>query len=179
MNVMRVLKGGGMPEAVATMDPGPTGLAIDNTYVYWTTVSGTAGALTARKKDLSAAAIPLATMLNVPGQVTVDSNAAYWTEYQAGLVKSVGKPGIGGGVTFGMSQNGPQGIAVDDAHVYWGTFSGGTINSAPKGGGVAPVSIATGVKAIIALTQDTTSLYWTDKGTSPGYADGRVMKIAK
>jgi len=178
--IMRVALSGTLPpETLISADLGPTAVAVDATYFYWTTVDtvGTAGKVSARRKDLSAAAVDLVTGISVPGTMTIDANSVYWTDYKEGTVRGIGKPGIGAGITFAMNQSGANGISVDAEYVYWGAFVGEAVSRSLKSA-ATPQPLALAQTPITSLANDGCCIYWTARGSGSS-PDGRVVKLVK
>lgn len=179
--IMRVARSGMVaPETLVSGDIGPTAVAVDGTYFYWTTVDtvGTAGKVSARRKDLAAGPVDVATGLSVPGAMVLDTNSVYWTDYKAGTIRGTGKPGIGGGiVTLGTNQSGPNALSIDATSVYWGTFVGESVFRIAKGA-AAPQPVALAQTSVTAVANDDCCIYWTARGSGSS-PDGRVVKLVK
>jgi hypothetical protein len=80
-------------------------------------------------------------------------------------------------LTLASSLNAPQSIGVDTTHVYYGTYGSGQLARIAKTGGSPEPLYAGG--PIVTLVVDACCVYFTDKGTSPSFTDGRVLKLAK
>jgi hypothetical protein len=194
LQVMSVPKQGGAPTTLASVDsgwPGAGGIAVDDTYAYWTNTVGTApggvGAVM-RTPKAGGSSVTLAAGQNLPTVIplsgpsvgpslpmAIDDARVYWMDTQ-GALKSVPKPG-GAIVTLAppLKANGTwgiQAIAVDDARVY-SVYFDGTVTSVPKAGGAslilnpgkqgrpAEVSGATGG----GIAFDGTAVYWATGAT--------------
>src|SRR5205814_7527236 len=132
-------------------------IAVDNTFVYWTT-----------------ARIPDATQL--PTDVELNTGAVVKMPLAGGTP-----------TTLASRQGHPLAIAVDPTNVYWvngGTREPGTFNrhadgstmKVPLAGGV-PVTLASGQRGHDAVAIDATSVYWANYCTRDNTRDGAVMKV--
>lgn len=145
----------------------PLDIAIDSTSVYWTNVAGPITTGSVRKIGLDGGAVT--TLVSGPGtvnRIVVDSSNVYW-----GTPSSLtSMPLDGGTLVTRESGKGVGGIAVDTASIYWLP----PIKKAPLSGG-SPTILAAAGRAMIDLTVDATSVYWTD-GSSGGQG-GSVRKV--
>lgn len=98
----------------------------------------------------------LATGLNLPQAMAVDSANVYWTEKGSGTVKKVSLSG-GAITTLATSTNGPYSIATDSTNVYWADNS--AIKKIGKNGGAITTLVA-GLAPPIHIAVDATSVYF-------------------
>jgi hypothetical protein len=177
--VMRVMKNASAgPEVIDGPVTGPTGIAVDDTWFFYTLIPGAnPGAVMARRKDLSQSSTPLASGIGVPGDVVIDSVSVYYTAYADGTVKVVGKPGVGGGITIASGQNSPNGLAVDTSQVYWGSYAGQAVSRSPKASS-SPSILANALSPVMAVAVDDCCVYWIARGNPPN-SDGQLVKWVK
>jgi hypothetical protein len=130
-DVRRRPKDGGNFERFAHTPGGPTFLAVDETDVFWVTDSGS---IYKQAKDAPEGTEPteLASGLDTPGGIALDTRYAYVTDSGAGTVLRVKKDGSGEVEEIASSQSYPAGVAVDSASVYWTNFSGGQVMKLAK-----------------------------------------------
>jgi hypothetical protein len=113
-----------------------------------------------------------------PNDVTLDADAAYWSNEEGSLVKLARTAATGTSpqvLLSGLSR--PRGVAVDDSSVFVvasGNVNGsdGTLYRIPKNGGVA-VELATSLHNPRELALDATHVYFT------AYGDGTVQRMSK
>jgi hypothetical protein len=111
----------------------------------------------------------LASSLNNPFKLVVDSNNVYWTNRDGGSVMQCAIGGCNGTPTvLGSAEATPTGITVDSTNVYWANNSGGggTIRSCPIGGGDGggPKTIASSsVIAPVDVAVSGSNVYFTDQ----------------
>src|SRR5262249_36055869 len=90
--VMRMPLTGGTPTAIASAQQGPTSIALDSTYAYWTNHDD--GTLMYAPLLGNGGPIPLVSgQTNITG-IALDANYVYFTTHQStnGMVKKVAKP---------------------------------------------------------------------------------------
>ncbi len=150
----------GLANGSYTITPSKTGYTF-NPSNKAVTISG--ANITGQNFVGSAAPITLASGLNNPQDIAVDSTSIYWTE--AGASGAVKKVPINGGTvtTLASGLNYPTGIAVDSTSVYWAEQSG-TVKKVPINGGMV-TTLASGMSTIWGMTVDSTNVYWTETGT--------------
>jgi hypothetical protein len=79
----------------------------------------------------------------------------------------------------------PYGLAVDDSSVYatsgqYGPDDAGAIMTCPKSGCISPTTLAGALQHPIAVTVDSTTVYWVDQGTMAAeFGDGDVGSCPK
>jgi len=145
----------------------PTGIAADETGVYWAVLDDDE---IRRCYDQCTTVKLVASGLNNPAVVTVDTMHAFWTEV-GGSIRSWNKV-TSEVVELASGQALPMGLTVDGAHLYWANNVGNTIARVPKGGGPVEV-VATGQNGPFSVAVDNDAVYWVNQG------NGTVMKWAK
>lgn len=130
-DVRRRPKDGGKFTRFAHTPGGPTFLALDDADVFWVTDSGS---IYRKAKDATEKIEPteLASGLDTPGGIALDTTYAYVTDSGAGTVLRVKKDGTGELEELASSQSYPASVAVDSASVYWTNFSGGQVMKLAK-----------------------------------------------
>jgi hypothetical protein len=163
--VMSVLKtGSSAPSVVAMSQNQPSGIAVDDTYVYWVNDTTSGGVMELAK---SASPTTPPTELSVaddPVGVAVDATNVYFTSENEGIVYQV--PIVGGEtVTLAMSLNEPTAVTAIGGFVYYTDFGDGTVQKVASGGSGEAMLLASGVSQPVALTVDATSVYFVANGT--------------
>jgi hypothetical protein len=143
------LDGTNVNESFITTDQA-SGLAVDETFIYWTNASGIGRA------NLDGTNVSEAFISGVdPATIAVDDGFIYWVDYNAGTIGRANLDGTNVNQTFiSGTQDGSCCIAVDEAHLYWASNSSSTISRAnldgtgvehsflPAGAAIAPFGIA-------------------------------------
>lgn len=175
--VMKLPLAGGKPTTLFS-GPGVSAIAIDATFVYWTSgllaLSGPGSVM--RVPIAGGAASTLAGGLDTPDAIAVDATHVYWAnrgvtgQPTSGSVVSL--PLAGGAiVTLASTQLEPFAIAIDSTNVYWATGAG--VALVPKAGG-SPMTLATA--AVSAMAVDGVDVYWAVSASMTG-GDGVVAKV--
>jgi hypothetical protein len=166
------------PNVVLALDPGaPSGIALDQNYVYWTSYSS--GKIQRiPKAGGSPQVLAAARVLGVPS-LAVDDKAVYFSAREdAGVTTYVGWiPKSGGAITTIASHLGAaRRVKVSDGFVYWlvdpQPRGGGGVARAPIGGGRVQSITPSTYAADAWLAVDDQYAYWTaygDKGRSSGH----------
>lgn len=165
------LYGPEIAEDLVRTEPVVTGLAVDGSHLYWTTIGGTS--VGRANLDGSEQSSQFISGIENPCGVAVDGSYVYW-----GGLFTVGRARLdGGGVEkqFISTPGAACGVTVDRSYVYWGDAGGPGIRRALLGGRGTEV-IADGVGAVSALAVDADHLYWAadTEGVSPRAAIGRL-----
>lgn len=176
------------PTVLAEGEVLPRGVAVDGTFVYWSSTD-TARAVGAIRRVARRGGRPT-TLYRArgatPGAVAVHGGFVYWTELgphgDDGRVLKV--PARGGAATvLAAGQRGPRSVAVDGTAVFWTNRGagerGGAVMALDAGGG-APVALAPSRSNPWGLAVDGGAVYWTEvtlrTGAEPT-TEGRVMKV--
>ncbi len=157
--IRRVSKAGGLPTTLASKQPQPHDLTVDNTNVYWTVGFSSTGAVMQARKT-GGSAVQLATSYQ-PAYVAVDDANVYWSNDGAKTTEgSVLSVPIDGGATstIASSQNGPGYVAVTPTTLYWSVVEDGDIIA--RTGTSSPTTLASGQTLACALRVDALSAYW-------------------
>jgi hypothetical protein len=163
------------PLVIAQESGRPAGIAVDATYVYYTTSTyqGTPGTGTVKRANLNGGGVvTLASGQLDPSYIAVDATNVYFTNW--GSSSTVMKGGRNPGepvVTLVSGQSCPADIKVDATSVYWVNACSGQIMKVSKSGG-NPVVLASDQTSAINLAIDGTSLYWVNNAQ-----DGKVMTV--
>ena len=83
---MKVPIGGGTPTIIASGQSFPFGIAIDDTYVYWTNNGTNAGGTVMKAPIAGDSVTTLASGQNFPLGIAVDGTSVYWTNNLGGTV---------------------------------------------------------------------------------------------
>jgi hypothetical protein len=164
------LKASSNPIALVST-PQTQGIALDSTYVYFTTLPSnpdggtTSVAGTVQRVDISTSAVKvLATGLANPSMIDVDTNNIYWATNVAGSGTVVQMPKGGGTQTvLATGQDGPYPVKSDGTYVYWGNENSGQLWAVPVGGGT-PIMLASGQVNVRDIALDSSCVYWTTRG---------------
>lgn len=145
----------------------PTGIAADETGVYWAVLDADE---IRRCYDQCITVKLVASGLNNPAVVTVDTMHVFWTEV-GGSIRSWNKV-TSEVLELVTAQALPMGLTVDGAHLYWANNVGNTISRVAKGGGQVEV-VAASQNGPFSVAVDNDAVYWVNQG------NGTVMKWAK
>lgn len=164
--------GSAPPAPIAENVPYPWGVAIDDSFVYWTHWEGGGGVIRAPRGSMGQGPFTTIATGDVPNNLAVDDTHVYWVLRTSGTVRRAPKDGLGQAETLAQNQGEVREIAVDATHVYWTTSASGTVMKSPKEGGgqVEPVAVAQANPRMLAA--DATGVYWANA------ASGTVMRAA-
>ncbi len=181
--VLRIaLDGSGAVTVLASGQPKPEGMAVDDTHVYWVNWADGAPRVSAAAVMRVPKAGGIMPTILAPNQmgprgVAVDATHVYWTVWATGEIKRLLKGGGGSPETVAMAEMNPRDVAVDATHVYWGNFGSGDqkIKRTSKAGGPAPTPtvLAAAGGSPVDLTLNETRVYWIS------YGDRRLWSVSK
>lgn len=144
-----------------------SGLEKCTTYYFRIVTENSLGIFYGDQRAFSTNIIPqtqiLASELNAPGDIQLDTTSIYWVEIYGDVVKKVP---IDGGPTTKVASSDMGGnqacLAIDATHIYWSDWS--TIWEMEKVGGPVTV-LASGLNSISSLRAHSTNLYFrSDSG---------------
>jgi sugar lactone lactonase YvrE len=157
---MQVPLDGGTPITLASNLAAPTGIAIDNTRVYWTNQGAVLSV------PINGGAVE-AIAPSEPGAfgIAVDSTHVYWVDSESLMVRRAAKD-IGNSTETLTDARWPYGIAVDAKHAYWTNHNdandGGTVMAVAVDGG-PPTTIASGTENAWYISVDADAVYWATR----------------
>lgn len=171
-SVLRVPRGGGYPQSVASGLHEFRDIALDEFQLYLTdSMLGSVVAIPLGGGPM----MTLAQQQDRPESVTLDEEHVYWSTATAimslDLTEPDAEPEV---VTQGLS--GPTWLTAAGGHLYWSNTEQGQVLRVPKTGGAAE-PIATGQLQPGALVVDTAAVYWVNRGD--GGQDGAVVKATR
>jgi hypothetical protein len=114
--------------------------------------------------------VTLASGLNSPGRLAVDSTSVYFTDSNTLM-----EVPVSGGAPAILGQT-PGAFAVASGVVYWADWAGGTLNKMPLHGGTV-VTLASSQDHPSAVAVDSSSVYWTNSGCADWTNCGTVVTV--
>jgi hypothetical protein len=127
--VHKAPKTGGQDEWLATFNAESDGIAVDEGYVYWTSLDNYGSVRRVAKQGGDTQI--LVQGINHPRSVAVDATHVYFSAEGAGKIERV--PKAGGAVErMAIDQDGPSSLALSDDRVFWANRNDGTIASVSK-----------------------------------------------
>jgi hypothetical protein len=168
---------GGTPLQIATSQWHVSGIAVDDSYVYFTDD----WSYVVQRVPLGGGSVTMLAPGDSPGGVAVDATSVYWADFYS--IKKAPKTGLVGGGTPTVvvaGQTGIYSITLDATNLYWSDASAGTVNMIPIAGG-EPRILATGQLSPGKIVVGPTTVYWVNFGTGglSSSSDGSVMRVAK
>ncbi len=160
--IRRVPIGGGSPQTIASGELSPWVIAIDASYVYWT--SNEAYSSVGQATLDGGMKSPLAPMQPYPRGVAVDSSYVYWSNESgndagpAGVVRAFFD---GGGLLQVAVAAEPKDVVAAAGYVYWADATAGTVNRALSDG-TMPTTIASGESSPWGLAVSNGRVFWTN-----------------
>jgi hypothetical protein len=126
--VARVSLRGGPVEELATGGDKTTGIALDDTHVYW---SEWGSGLVARVPKGGGTKATVARGQDGIRAIALDATRIFWTHPKTGEIRSTPKAG-GEIVVHATGQKHPYSLAVDERAIYWANVDGGTVMAVEK-----------------------------------------------
>lgn len=171
-SIVAIPKCGGAPVTLASRQPGPTGLAVDATGVYWTNAGAASGAgTTGTVMKLPRGAsepLTLASGQSSPGTVVLGVSDVYWVEGEEGSCSSATGVGAiayvlkagGSPTTLASSLTNAEGLATNGRSLYWttGCGFGPSLLGIPIAGGTLAV-VDEGLALTAAVVADESNVY--------------------
>jgi len=146
----------------------PSGLAVDDAHVFFSTRVAAGGIVRCPLTGPCSNPLTLAPPQGLPAQIVLDGTTAFWAN-NGGSLGRVDK--TGDGYREIVAGGAPTRLAIDATTVYWTDGPGKSVKRATKDGQRVAV-IAVDQDDPLAIAIDGTAVYWTNRG-------GQVMRLAK
>lgn len=148
----------------------PSGIAADESKVYWTALCGSGAAINATS-IIDGTTVPLVPNEARAVALRMDDQSLYWEVVASldvhaldGEIKTIPKAG-GVPTVLASAQAHPRAepgyLLVDEANVYWSNAGDSTVMMVPKGGGAPPTVLAQASYAPM-IAMDASYVYWSD-----------------
>jgi hypothetical protein len=160
-----------MPTPLINGEVGLASISLDATTIYYTAVGGggpTGGSLKTVLKTGAVSQV-LASSLNAPRELAVDTANVYWTSQVAGAVYRLSLTSVGAPTALVSGLSGTRGIALDTTRVYWansgsGTAGAGSIMFLGKVGTSAmPNTVVSNLTSPWLIALDATDVFWSEQ----------------
>ncbi|MDZ7578339.1 MAG: DUF5050 domain-containing protein [Candidatus Nanopelagicales bacterium] len=142
---------------------GPTGIALDDDYIYW--ANNDANTIGRAKLNGTSVNQSFITSDSDPFGVAVTGDYIYWTNLGAGTIGRARLDGSGTNQSFITGAALPTGIAIDDDHVYWANFGTNALGRANLDGTSVNQSFITGASGPFGVAVTGDHIYWTNQGS--------------
>jgi hypothetical protein len=166
---------GGTPLQIATSPWHVSGIAVDDSYVYFTDD----WSYVVQRVPLGGGSVTMLAPGDSPEGVAVDATSVYWADTFS--IKKAPKTGLTGGATPTVvvaGQTSVSLITLDGPNLYWSDEGAGTVNMIPIAGG-APRVLATGQILPGKIVVGPTAIYWVNYGSGFLSSDSSIMRVAK
>jgi hypothetical protein len=154
-----------------------TGLAADGTNIYWSDagrVNINVAPAIRFQPLLGGATSTLASATNPVGIGTA-GGFVYWTDATSNVLQRISTTVSMAPQTVAQT-TAPGSLYVDGTNVYW-IDKGGLVERVPVAGGLV-TTVGAGQTAV-AITGDSTSVYWANQGSPPSFTNGSIMRLRK
>jgi hypothetical protein len=160
-----------------------TGIAINDTRVYWADADLDGGILSVAKDGSHP--LTIATGQAAPVGIFADDTNVIWTDISNGAIWRANTDGSNPFALYTPDHTGGRGIVADATNVYWAATYQGEIFSEPRAGvpdGGLPTILAGSGTYAWGVAQDATNFYWADEGGYPvmqSSPPGSIMSVPK
>jgi hypothetical protein len=153
-----VISGNDPIMTLASGQPGPASVAVDQTSVFWTNFAGSGFIRSANKLD--GTGVKDLAPSSTSWSLVIDSTDVFWTNLQ-GSVKRIAKSG-GASATAIPGESIPWDVSLSESEVFWTARQGGTIRKVAKALSGTPVSIVSGLVNPLGLFIHHDRVYWVE-----------------
>ena len=157
--VLKVPFAGGQVTTLATNQPNPGGLVLDQGNLFWSNVYCCSSTIMKVSASGNGSATPIASGQAGPQGLTLYDGAVYWPNHVVGGTLMMAATSGGNATPIVSNLDRPAGVAVDSTHVYWIEDVAGIIRKAPRAGGASTL-VASGQTAPNLLLASGKDLYW-------------------
>jgi hypothetical protein len=169
-SVLKYPLGGGSVTTIASGQEDSTGLAVDDTDAYWTTLEIVGSSNLVKVSLTSGAPMTLETNQGDTAGVAVSSNSIYWIDQESGLILFSGLSG--GTPTSIETTTVDYGLAVYGSSIFWTVYRSDSPVMTASLTGASMMTLAGGQDSPAAIAVDGVSVYWTTDSST-----GIVAKV--
>jgi hypothetical protein len=149
---------------------GPSSVAVDGNYIYWSSVSGWIGRANLDGSGANPYFIHASIAFYYPRRVAVDAGHVYWTTLFGGTIGRAKLDGSEVEPEFLVAED-PYGLAVGGGYLYWTNYQQNSIERANLGTLQIEGSLVTGLSAPVGLAVDGQHIYWANYNKRIGRAN--------
>jgi len=151
---------------------GPYGVAVDDTYIYWTSFDQSRIERTFKKDpSLPETLLTSEDGVDLPIGLAVDETYLYWANRGTSNISRAFKDGKNPEILYSLPANAfPEGVVVDSKYVYWVTFNTNRLYRGKKDGSFLEVIYSgPNLQNPTGLAIDDNYLYWSNLRESSIY----------